>query len=112
MSTITVVNVKRLRTPEHRAAVVYCGRAFAGWPESPWANPFPLRDFAGDRAACLAAFRLWFTNHADRDRLLDELWAATEGGVKPLGCWCKPAACHCDVLAELLRERLTSRGAA
>lgn len=40
---IRVVDVRHHRTPEQRAAVCYVGRAFAGWPASPWGNPFKPR---------------------------------------------------------------------
>lgn len=103
---ITVVNVKNLRTHDQRAGVCYVGRAFAGWPASPWGNPhkgqYALANFAG-----------WLTNHPDREKLLADLWEACEHGAKPLGCWCVPEpwpvnldhqhVCHAQILAvELL----------
>ena len=108
---IRVVDVRGLRTPEQRATVVYVGRAFAGWPASPWGNPFkPGRGFNA-----VAAFREWFLSRPDEnlEASLAELWKATKQGAKPLGCWCttatagdgSPLVCHAQVLAELLNER-------
>lgn len=111
--TIRIVKVNGLRTPEDRATVCYCGRAFAGWPASPWGNPFkPRRGPMGGVAFCLSAFRA----HAEKqpDSWLAGLWEAIKHGEIPLGCWCvdwdgtgAPPSdqCHCGILAEMLFER-------
>jgi hypothetical protein len=106
---IRVVKVNGLRTPGQRAAVCYVGRAFAGWPASPWGNPFRPRP--GFDA--VAAFRDYAAALADLGDWLADLWEACGRGAKPLGCWCcdwdgvSPAepVCHAVVLAQLLRER-------
>lgn len=114
--TLHVVKVNGLRTPEQRATVCYCGRAFAGWPASPWGNPFkPRRGPMGGVAFCLSAFRA----HAEKqsDSWLADLWEACQCGELPLGCWCVnwdlpaprscsgPIVCHAQVLAMMLHER-------
>jgi hypothetical protein len=74
---------------------VYIGRAVprAGFQASKWRNPFRVK--AGvDRSAAVDAYRLWFSSQKDLLAALPELRG------KVLGCWCKPAACHGDVLAE------------
>ena len=82
--------------PEH----VYIGRAVrfvAGCTASKWANPFMVgKD--GDRAQVLAKFRAYLLARPDLLADLPELTGKT------LFCWCKPDACHGDVLAELAEE--------
>jgi len=104
---IRVVRVNRLRTPEQRATVVYCGRAFAGWPASSWQNPYSVTQYPD----ALARFR---SLAADQPPAwLDSLWTACDRGRLPLGCWCVEAVagdgssvvCHAQILAEMLRER-------
>lgn len=123
----SVVNVKGLKTPAERAGVIYVGRAFAGWPAHPLANPFriyrPRADPMGPqwsatwdeqdeekaRAECLAKYRAWLDRHRDRDRLLAELLRQVEDTGKPLGCWCHPAPCHAGVLCERLERMVAAR---
>ena len=85
-----VVNVDR----EQRADVVYIGRG------TPWGNPYALGQ-DGDREEVIRKFRYDFERDLLRDgaRFKQRL-RALQG--KRLGCHCKPAACHGDVLAEYL----------
>jgi Domain of unknown function (DUF4326) len=68
---------------------VYIGRP------SKWGNPFRIgKD--GSREDVLEKYRHWIlANPSLMARLRSELKGKT------LGCWCKPNACHGDVLAEL-----------
>ncbi len=66
--------------------------------KSVWGNPFVLDD-DGDRSTVIASYRDHYLPHkpsllANVDRLAG----------KALGCWCAPAACHGDVLAELAAQ--------
>ena len=75
---------------------VYVGRAnkSRGLPRSPWANPFLIgRD--GDRAAVIAKYEQWLWTQPRLRARLPELRG------KVLACWCRPRACHGDVLARL-----------
>lgn len=105
---IRVVDVRRLRSPAARAAVCYCGRAWAGWPRSRWCNPF--------RADGLSEFCCHLALMKSRGGLpvyLADLWEASGRGEKPLGCWCgdsevgdgSPLVCHAQILADLLAIR-------
>lgn len=68
---------------------VYCGRP------SRWGNPFAIgRD--GNRAQVIWKFYEYW--HDDEQREL-RMAACRELIEKTLGCWCKPDACHCDVIA-------------
>lgn len=84
----TVVNIKR-----HKCDV-YIGRG------SPFGNPFRIGD-DGDRAQVLVKYRNYFnqrlTDQSFRDKVLE-----LKG--KVLGCWCKPLACHGDVIIEYLEN--------
>lgn len=67
---------------------------------SKWGNPFKIgRD--GSREEVIAKYREWITK-GDGEHLLadlDELRGMT------MACFCAPAACHGDVLLELLGEK-------
>ena len=79
---------------------VYVGRGHKGQPtekqpKRSWGNPFRV-GVDGDRAKVVEKFRQWllmrpYLVDAARDELKD----------KRLGCWCAPAECHADVLAEV-----------
>lgn len=103
---VRVVNVRRLRTPEQRADVVYVGRAWAGWPGTPYGNHH--------RLPCPDDYRNSLLSIPDDvlDQHLAKLWELTEQGKKPLGCWClnwngegPTPGCHAAVWAELLNAK-------
>jgi hypothetical protein len=89
--------------------VVHCRKedydVYIGRP-SKWGNPFSHR--YGTRAKftvktreeAVEAYRVWITKGPGR-RLLKDLH---ELKGKVLGCWCKPLACHGDILAELVSK--------
>lgn len=62
-----------------------------------WGNPFRIgRD--GDRETVIRKYAEWIVTQPQLLDALDEL----RGQI--LGCWCKPEACHGDVLARLADE--------
>jgi hypothetical protein len=68
---------------------VYIGRP------SIWGNPFQIgKD--GTREEVLEKYRTWLKSKPDLLRMIKR-----ELRGKVLGCWCKPKACHGDVLAAL-----------
>ena len=70
---------------------VYIGRG------SKWGNKFVIgKD--GDRAEVVRKYREWIFDNKELLSSLHELKG------KVLGCFCKPLACHGDVLAELVNE--------
>uniref|UniRef100_A0A6M3L1R8 DUF4326 domain-containing protein n=1 Tax=viral metagenome TaxID=1070528 RepID=A0A6M3L1R8_9ZZZZ len=71
---------------------VYIGRP------SKWGNPFIVGE-DGDRAICVEKYTEWIKANTDLLDSLDELRG------KRLGCYCKPKACHGDVLVTMLAER-------
>lgn len=79
---------------------VYIGRG------SKWGNPFTHKDGTtaqfkvASREEAVTAYRNWITN-GDGRHLLNDIHEL-EG--KVLGCFCKPAACHGDVLVELANK--------
>ena len=86
--------------PKGRSKVVHCRRSpfdvYIGRP-SPWGNPFIIgRD--GDRKQVIARYRQWVLTQPQLLRMLPSLQG------KILGCWCKPLACHGDVLVELANQ--------
>ena len=79
----------------HEKYEVYIGRG------SKWGNRFVIgRD--GDRAEVIRKYREWIMGNEYLLSCLSELKD------KVLGCYCKPLACHGDVLVELV-EKLAER---
>lgn len=76
---------------------VYIGRAnyYKGLQQSKWHNPYYV-DMDGTREEVIEKYRKYIL--ASPDLLL----ALPELKDKTLGCWCKPLACHGDVLVELV----------
>lgn len=71
---------------------VYIGRG------SKWGNPFVIgRD--GSRSEVIEKYEKMLSGNVE---LLGELLVELEG--KRLGCFCKPAACHGDVLVEYVEK--------
>lgn len=89
--------------------VVHCKReeydVYIGRP-SKWGNPFThIKDkktkaeFVVDtREEAIAKYREWIQTQPQLLSSLGELKG------KVLGCWCKPQACHGDVLLELIEK--------
>ncbi len=116
--TITVVNAKvgkagigyrhllaRAEVPAH---VVYVGRGSRGKPYIPGsvlANPYTVKEYT--RTQAISAYREWLTTNRDPLVLAELARLRTlhqTHGQLTLCCWCKPEACHADVIAELLQE--------
>ena len=91
--------------------VVHCKKesfdVYIGRP-SKWGNPFSHKEGTlaahrvSSRQEAVAAYRAWIMGQPD-------MVAATRAELvgKVLGCWCKPSACHGDVLAEIANGDLT-----
>lgn len=84
-----------------RKLVVHCRKSpydvYVGRP-GPWGNPFPLSSSAS-RDQVIERYRAWLLAQPE---LVAR--AKTELRGKVLGCWCRPQACHGDVLAEIANE--------
>jgi len=80
--------------------VVHCERepydVYIGRP-GPWGNPFVIGEH-GTRAEVITKYRDYVLNNPGLLAKLPELKD------KVLGCWCKPHACHGDVLVNLLDD--------
>lgn len=91
-ATIAVTTVVNLRKEKYD---VYIGRAGKGQRTNSgrgkWGNPFSK----GTREENIEAYTKWIFTQRDLLADLDELRG------KRLGCFCKPQACHGDVLAAL-----------
>lgn len=81
-----------------KTKVVHCKKekydVYIGRP-SKWGNPFTIgKD--GTRKEVIEKYKNWLL---ENDELLSDI---IELDGKVLGCWCKPNACHGDVLVEIL----------
>lgn len=86
--------------------VVHCKKEsydiYIGRP-SKWGNPFAIgKD--GNREEVIEKYRAWVITQQHLINALHELKGKT------LGCWCKPAACHGDVLKELAEKDIKRVG--
>ena len=84
-------------TQTKKTKVVHCKHGthdvYIGRP-SQWGNPFVIgKD--GTREQVIQKYRNWLMTQPSLLAAMPELKGRT------LGCWCSPAACHGDVLAEL-----------
>ena len=93
-----------------KTQVVHCKKqpydVYIGRP-SKWGNPFSI-GVDGTREEVIAKYAAWIVKQPELMGALDELKG------KVLGCWCKPRACHGDILVQLAEklggeERMSSR---
>lgn len=89
--------------------VVHCKKekydVYIGRP-SKWGNPFThivnrhtqADIIVGSRQEAIDRYREWIGKQPELLASLHELKGKT------LGCWCKPASCHGDVLIELIQQ--------
>jgi hypothetical protein len=105
MIPIRVIRVAAARTIRlvgncmSRTRVVHCNEPhdiYIGRP-SKWGNPFHIGP-DGSRDEVIAKYAEWIKTQPHL------LWLLSELKGKTLGCYCKPAACHGDVLVALIEE--------
>jgi hypothetical protein len=79
----------------------YIGRRcfMGGWrlQQSDFHNPFMAKE-EGGRQQCAEKYKAYLRSNANLLRKLPSLRG------KVLGCWCKPKACHGDVLVNMLNQ--------
>ena len=85
--------------------VVHCKKekydVYIGRP-SIFGNPFSIgKD--GDREKVINLFRSYFYNRLDYD--IDFKLEVEKLKRKTLACWCKPEACHGDIIVEYLEGK-------
>jgi hypothetical protein len=90
MAQTRVVNLRR------EPYDVYIGRPGHG-QDGYFGNPFPVRLGMG-RGTALVKYTSWFLARIESDPEFRRRVLSLRG--KVLGCFCKPAACHGDVIAE------------
>lgn len=93
MARTTVVNIRKSEYD------VYIGRSGKGM-QSIWGNPFSVKEYG--LGVCIEMYRNYILERLDNEpELLLEL-KKLKG--KRLGCFCKPNACHGDVLVSIIEE--------
>lgn len=65
-----------------------------------WGNPWPIGRLS--RREVIAKYREYINTEIREGRITISDLLALKG--KRLGCWCKPLACHGDVLVELIEK--------
>jgi hypothetical protein len=94
MSKTIVVNIRFSGYDE------YIGRAGKG-KDGYFGNPFPLIQ-GQPRGSTLVAYKAYFDERINSDPEFKRRVLELKG--KRLGCFCKPAACHGDVIADYLNN--------
>lgn len=94
-----VVNIKTFGLELARELVAigeatYIGRAYRGFPESKWGNRYHI----GPDGSREDVIEKWLADLVENEELLT---AIVELRAQVLLCWCKPLACHGDILAEM-----------
>jgi len=99
MKETKVINISQLKNKwwMHDDNYVYIGRPGKGVPGS-FGNPNPLKK-ESDRESNLAQYRKYLEKQVKEDPDFRAKVAALHG--KTLVCFCKPKACHGDILAEM-----------
>lgn len=93
---VKVVNLRR------EAYDVYMGRPGKG-QAGPFGNKFIVGQH-GERGECVELFAQWFRSN-DPDAV--EYRQKVDEIIKPdhrLGCFCKPQACHADIVADYVNN--------
>jgi hypothetical protein len=85
------MSVSRVVNCQTEAYDVYIGRP------SKWGNPFSVEKYG--REECIKMYREYILNNKKLMADIHELRG------KVLGCWCKPYACHGEVLVELANPK-------
>lgn len=99
------IHVKDWQKIEPSTLFTYAGRAWAGYSESIFHNPFHLRDYDGDRDACILDFIVYW--YAPEQKWLRNA-AMQLGPNAVLGCWCHPLLCHCDIMAGYMNWKFST----
>ena len=94
MLPLTVVVNKRTHKPSEND--VYIGRP------SMWGNPYIIGRDGLTRDAAVARYRAYMRNKVLRNPAWMRALQKLQG--KTLICYCKPHACHGDILVELIEE--------
>lgn len=89
-----VVNMRTCDPPWGRPGDVRIDR------ETKWGNPYPLSNTV-TRCAAIKKYSVYLMKRlAEKSLDISELKNA-----KRLGCWCKPKACHGDILVKAMRDQ-------
>jgi hypothetical protein len=82
--------------------VVHCKKehydVYIGRP-SKWGNPFTIGE-DGSRDEVISKYEAYIMSCPDLLNALPELRG------KILGCWCKPQACHGDILVRMIEDEI------
>lgn len=102
--TITVVNGYK----EGFNTGIYIGRGGKGKAQSPFANPFTVKDYG--LKLCLKKYKEWLQeklkdkNSPQRVQLETLAEMVMNGHNIRLVCFCKPKPCHGDIVKQILEE--------
>jgi hypothetical protein len=88
--SVEVINLHTCKDFGTRVGDVLCDR------HTKWGNPYKICK-TRSRNQSIRMYEVYFVKHLLQD--IEEL-----RGARRLGCWCKPFACHCDVIKKYLEK--------
>jgi hypothetical protein len=88
------VNMRTCKPPWGQPGDVRIDRA------TKWGNPYPIT-YTEDRQDVLVKYAFYAHRQIRQLKILD---IAEISDAKRLGCWCKPKACHGDILKKAIDE--------
>ncbi len=100
-----IINVKGL-DPKTQD-IVYCGRDWAGWKDSPLGNPIRkgfkckiCKEIHKTPSETIPCYKFWLVNNIVQENpiILKAMNELNKDSV--LGCWCFPNPCHCQIIIE------------
>ncbi len=101
--------IKIANAHDYHGPGVYVGRHHPRFPQgSPLSNPYHVgKD--GSRGLALAKYHAWLRQQwraggPAKDELLRLADAYRQSGELTLVCWCAPAACHAEIVAQVVHE--------
>lgn len=99
---IKIVKVNR----EQNNFTRYCGRSWAGLPESLFHNPYHVgKD--GNRKQVLRKFAEYWYAPAQAGLRKKALEMISDDDI--LGCWCRPLNCHLDIIVGYVEWKRNER---
>ncbi|QHJ78844.1 MAG: hypothetical protein [Caudoviricetes sp.] len=76
-----------------------CYDVYIGRP-SKWGNPFSVKEYG--RGVCVEMHKQWIKEQILSGKITKKDFEELRG--KRLGCYCKPNACHGDILAKITNQ--------
>ena len=109
-----IINVRGVKPGTE--GVVYCGRQWAGWKTSPLDNPYHksfvckvCKKIHTTPTDTIPYYKYWLVNNVVQENPVIIQAMKSLNKDSTLGCWCAPAKCHCEIIAEVWEQFFNER---